>query len=54
MFSLLFIFSFGPNPLLEEFRRFLIPVIPAIILGITAPKDFYLKLLKKLPYVKLS
>jgi Gpi18-like mannosyltransferase len=54
VFSLLFIFSFGPNPMLEEFRRFLIPVIPAVILGITAPKDFYLKLLKKLSYGKIS
>jgi len=51
-FSLLFIFSLGPNPLLEEFRRFLIPVAPAVILGLTAPKDFYLKLLKKLNYAK--
>ena len=52
--SLLFIFSFGPNPFLEEFRRFLIPVVPAVILGITAPKNFYLKTLKKLPYGKIS
>jgi Gpi18-like mannosyltransferase len=33
-FSLLFIFSFGPNPLLEEFRRFIIPFLPALILGL--------------------
>ena len=54
IFSLLFIFSFGPNPFLEEFRRFLIPALPAVILGLTAPKELYLKFLKKIYYAKKS
>jgi len=33
-FSLLFIFSYGPPQLLEDFRRFIIPIIPALIYGI--------------------
>jgi len=34
LLSLLFIFAYGPIPLLGEYRRFLVPVIPALILGI--------------------
>ncbi len=35
LFSLAFILLYGPSPLLEEFGRFSIPALPAIILGIT-------------------
>jgi hypothetical protein len=41
LFSLIFILAYGPAPLLEEFSRFLIPCMPAIIIGITAPAEFY-------------
>lgn len=34
LLSLLFIFAYGPTPLLGEYRRFLVPVTPAIIVGI--------------------
>lgn len=34
LFSLIFIFTYGPTPLLGEYRRFLVPVTPALILGI--------------------
>lgn len=37
-FSLLFIFTFGPTPLLEEFRRFAVPFTPALILGLLSFK----------------
>lgn len=33
LFSLLFIFSLSPVPLLEEYGRFLVPVVPAIIIS---------------------
>ena len=33
LFSLIFIFSLSPIPLLEEYPRFLVPVVPAIIIG---------------------
>lgn len=35
LFSLLFILSFGPTPILEDFARFTVPVTPAIVLGLT-------------------
>jgi|WetSurMetagenome_2_1015567.scaffolds.fasta_scaffold52695_2 Gpi18-like mannosyltransferase len=41
LFSLIFILSYGPSPLLEEFSRFIIPCLPAIIIGITAPFKKY-------------
>lgn len=34
LFSLIFIFLYGPEPLLEEFRRLILPIMPAIIFGI--------------------
>lgn len=34
VFSILFIFTYGPTPLLGEYRRFLVPVLPALIVGI--------------------
>jgi len=34
LFSLIFIFSYGPPQLLEDFRRFIIPVTPALVYGI--------------------
>lgn len=34
LLSLLFIFAYGPTPLLGEYRRFLVPIIPALIVGI--------------------
>lgn len=34
LFSLIFVFLYGPVPLLEEFRRFIVPIMPAIIFGI--------------------
>ncbi|MDO8610149.1 MAG: hypothetical protein Q7R95_06355 [bacterium] len=34
LFSLLFIFTYGPTPLLGEYGRFLVPVLPALIVGI--------------------
>lgn len=34
LFSLIFIFSLSPAPLLEEYSRFLVPVVPAIIIGL--------------------
>jgi hypothetical protein len=36
--SLGFIFSFSPIPLLEEFGRFTVPFVPAIILGLQTIK----------------
>jgi len=36
--SLLFIFSLGPNPLLEEFARYTVPAVPALILGLLPGK----------------
>lgn len=33
-FSLVFIFSLGPTPLLEEFSRFTVPLVPALLLGL--------------------
>ena len=41
LFSLVFILSYGPSPLLEEFPRFLVPFMPALIIGITAPFKKY-------------
>jgi hypothetical protein len=53
LISLIFIFSYGPNPLIEEFRRFIIPFLPALILGIMAPIKIYKKnFIKILKYVK--
>ncbi|MEK7186358.1 MAG: hypothetical protein AAB675_03260 [Patescibacteria group bacterium] len=37
IFSLAFILIYGPSPLLEEFGRFSIPVMPGIIIGLTVP-----------------
>lgn len=34
LISLVFIFTYGPTPLLGEYRRFLVPSIPALIMGI--------------------
>lgn len=34
LFSLIFIFSLSPAPLLEEYSRFLVPVVPVIIIGL--------------------
>jgi hypothetical protein len=33
LLSLLFILIYGPNPLLGEYARFLVPVMPALIFG---------------------
>ncbi len=41
LFSSIFILTYGPSPILEEFGRFLIPCMPAIIIGITAPFESY-------------
>jgi Gpi18-like mannosyltransferase len=38
LFSLLFIFSLGPMPMLEEFSRFSVPAVPALVLGLFPPK----------------
>jgi hypothetical protein len=34
LFSLIFIFSYGPPELFEDFRRFIVPIVPALIYGI--------------------
>jgi hypothetical protein len=34
LFSLIFILSYGPSQLFEDFRRFIVPIIPALIYGI--------------------
>lgn len=34
LFSLIFVFLLGPTPLLEEFARFSVPFVPALIFGI--------------------
>jgi len=38
IFSLIFIFSYGPTPLLEEFSRYIVPFSPAINLGLIPVK----------------
>jgi hypothetical protein len=53
LFSLVFILSYGPNPLLEEFRRFIIPFVPSLIIGIMIPIQKYKKVLTGIfAYVK--
>jgi hypothetical protein len=34
LFSLIFIFSYGPPQLFEDFRRFIVPIVPGLIYGI--------------------
>lgn len=46
LFSLIFILIYGPSPILEEFARFSVPSMPAIIIGITAPIEFYKRKVK--------
>lgn len=48
LLSLIFILAYGPSPLLEEFARFTIPCMPAIIIGITIPIELYIRKIKLL------